>query len=155
MVGNSRRRPDRNRRTPEARPRRRAAPNVILTSSLSKSCLTPGACDRAVPPSATCRRGSLRTCQTLSGSIVIPRRFESRLKPLRFENRRLRETLGWSSAALPPQPDPERRLLGRLEQPLQSKEPLLEKRAVPGEFGGRGVDGDVPGPSLHYPTQTY
>lgn len=29
-------------------------------------------------------------------SILIPRRFESRLKPLRFENRRLRETLGWS-----------------------------------------------------------
>jgi 2-alkyl-3-oxoalkanoate reductase len=28
-------------------------------------------------------------------SILIPRRFESRLKPLRFENRRLRETLGW------------------------------------------------------------
>jgi nucleoside-diphosphate-sugar epimerase len=27
-------------------------------------------------------------------SILIPRRFESRLKPLRFENRRLRETLG-------------------------------------------------------------
>jgi 2-alkyl-3-oxoalkanoate reductase len=29
-------------------------------------------------------------------SILIPRRFESRLKPLHFENRRLRETLGWS-----------------------------------------------------------
>jgi nucleoside-diphosphate-sugar epimerase len=29
-------------------------------------------------------------------SILIPRRLESRLKPLRFENRRLRETLGWS-----------------------------------------------------------
>ena len=29
-------------------------------------------------------------------SILIPRRFESRLKPLRFENRRLRETLGWT-----------------------------------------------------------
>ena len=29
-------------------------------------------------------------------TILIPRRFESRLKPLRFENRRLRETLGWS-----------------------------------------------------------
>jgi nucleoside-diphosphate-sugar epimerase len=28
-------------------------------------------------------------------SILIPCRFESRLKPLRFENRRLRETLGW------------------------------------------------------------
>jgi 2-alkyl-3-oxoalkanoate reductase len=28
-------------------------------------------------------------------SILIPRRFESRFKPLRFENRRLRETLGW------------------------------------------------------------
>ena len=28
--------------------------------------------------------------------ILIPRRFESRLKPLRFENRRLRETLGWT-----------------------------------------------------------
>jgi 2-alkyl-3-oxoalkanoate reductase len=29
-------------------------------------------------------------------SILIPRRFESRLKPLRFENRGLRETLGWT-----------------------------------------------------------
>jgi UDP-glucose 4-epimerase len=28
-------------------------------------------------------------------SILIPRRFESRLRPLRFENRKLRETLGW------------------------------------------------------------
>jgi 2-alkyl-3-oxoalkanoate reductase len=29
-------------------------------------------------------------------SILIPRRFESRLKPLRFENRRLRDTLRWT-----------------------------------------------------------
>jgi nucleoside-diphosphate-sugar epimerase len=29
-------------------------------------------------------------------SILIPRRFEARLKPLRFENRRLREALGWT-----------------------------------------------------------
>jgi nucleoside-diphosphate-sugar epimerase len=29
-------------------------------------------------------------------SILIPNRLESRLKPLRFENRRLRETLGWT-----------------------------------------------------------
>jgi nucleoside-diphosphate-sugar epimerase len=29
-------------------------------------------------------------------STLIPRRLESRLKPLRFENRRLRETLGWT-----------------------------------------------------------
>jgi len=29
-------------------------------------------------------------------SVLIPRRLESRLKPLRFENRRLRETLGWT-----------------------------------------------------------
>jgi UDP-glucose 4-epimerase len=29
-------------------------------------------------------------------SILIPRRLESRLKPLRFENRRLRESLGWT-----------------------------------------------------------
>ena len=29
-------------------------------------------------------------------SILIPRRFESRLKPLRFENCRLRDTLGWT-----------------------------------------------------------
>jgi len=29
-------------------------------------------------------------------SILIPRRFEARLKPLRFTNQRLRETLGWS-----------------------------------------------------------
>ena len=28
--------------------------------------------------------------------ILIPRRFESRLKPLHFENRKLRETLGWT-----------------------------------------------------------
>jgi UDP-glucose 4-epimerase len=29
-------------------------------------------------------------------TILVPRRLESRLKPLRFENRRLRETLGWN-----------------------------------------------------------
>jgi UDP-glucose 4-epimerase len=29
-------------------------------------------------------------------SILIPRRFESRLKPLNFENRKLRETLDWT-----------------------------------------------------------
>jgi UDP-glucose 4-epimerase len=29
-------------------------------------------------------------------SILVPRRFESRLKPLRFENSKLRETLGWT-----------------------------------------------------------
>jgi UDP-glucose 4-epimerase len=29
-------------------------------------------------------------------TILIPNRFESRLKPLQFENRKLRETLGWS-----------------------------------------------------------
>ena len=29
-------------------------------------------------------------------SILIPERFESRLKPLRFDNRRLRETLDWT-----------------------------------------------------------
>jgi UDP-glucose 4-epimerase len=29
-------------------------------------------------------------------SILIPSRFESRLKPLRFENRKLQQTLGWS-----------------------------------------------------------
>ena len=28
--------------------------------------------------------------------ILIPNRFESRLKPLRFDNRKLRETLGWT-----------------------------------------------------------
>jgi UDP-glucose 4-epimerase len=30
-------------------------------------------------------------------SILVPRRFESRFKPLRFENRKLWETLGWTS----------------------------------------------------------
>jgi UDP-glucose 4-epimerase len=29
-------------------------------------------------------------------SILIPRRFEARLKPLRFDNRKLRDTLGWT-----------------------------------------------------------
>jgi UDP-glucose 4-epimerase len=29
-------------------------------------------------------------------SILIPERFESRLKPLQFDNRKLRETLGWT-----------------------------------------------------------
>ena len=74
-------------------------------------------------------------------SILIPRRFESRLKPLRFENRRLRETLGWTppldyqqclartyGPAAPPRSRAlRRRLLGRREQPLQPKEPLLEE----------------------------
>jgi nucleoside-diphosphate-sugar epimerase len=36
-----------------------------------------------------------RTATKVPG-ILIPRRFESRLKPLRFENRKLRETLGWT-----------------------------------------------------------
>jgi UDP-glucose 4-epimerase len=35
-------------------------------------------------------------CATKVPSILIPRRLESRLKPLRFENRRLRELLGWT-----------------------------------------------------------
>ena len=29
-------------------------------------------------------------------AILTPRRFDAMLKPLRFENRRLRETLGWT-----------------------------------------------------------
>jgi UDP-glucose 4-epimerase len=53
-------------------------------------------------------------------SILIPSRFESRLKPLRFENRRLQATLGWTppldyrqclartyGSAPPPQPSAE------------------------------------------------
>jgi UDP-glucose 4-epimerase len=36
-----------------------------------------------------------RTATKVPG-ILIPRRFESRLKPLRFENRKLRQTLGWT-----------------------------------------------------------
>jgi nucleoside-diphosphate-sugar epimerase len=36
-----------------------------------------------------------RTATKVPG-ILIPRRFESRLKPLRFENHKLRETLGWT-----------------------------------------------------------
>jgi 2-alkyl-3-oxoalkanoate reductase len=36
-----------------------------------------------------------RTATRVPG-ILIPRRFESRLKPLRFENGKLRETLGWT-----------------------------------------------------------
>jgi UDP-glucose 4-epimerase len=36
-----------------------------------------------------------RTATKVPG-ILIPRRFESRLKPLHFENRKLRETLGWA-----------------------------------------------------------
>jgi nucleoside-diphosphate-sugar epimerase len=33
---------------------------------------------------------------TKAPSIVIPRKFETRFKPLRYDNRRLRETLGWA-----------------------------------------------------------
>ena len=36
-----------------------------------------------------------RTATKVPG-ILVPRRFESRLKPLRFENRKLREMLGWT-----------------------------------------------------------
>lgn len=36
-----------------------------------------------------------RTATKLPG-ILIPRRFESRLKPLRFDNRKLRDTFGWT-----------------------------------------------------------
>jgi len=36
-----------------------------------------------------------RTATKVPG-ILVPRRFESRFKPLRFENRKLRETLGWT-----------------------------------------------------------
>jgi len=35
-------------------------------------------------------------CATKVPSILVPRRLESRLKPLRFENRRLREILDWT-----------------------------------------------------------
>jgi nucleoside-diphosphate-sugar epimerase len=37
-----------------------------------------------------------RTATKVPG-ILTPRRFESRFKPLRFENRKLRETLGWTT----------------------------------------------------------
>jgi 2-alkyl-3-oxoalkanoate reductase len=36
-----------------------------------------------------------RTATKVPG-ILVPRRFESRFKPLRFENRKLRETMGWT-----------------------------------------------------------
>jgi len=36
-----------------------------------------------------------RTATKVPG-ILIPRRLDARLKPLRFENRKLRETLGWT-----------------------------------------------------------
>jgi nucleoside-diphosphate-sugar epimerase len=40
--------------------------------------------------------GSVFRSATKVPSILIPVRLESRLKPLRFENRRLWETLGWT-----------------------------------------------------------
>jgi UDP-glucose 4-epimerase len=72
--------------------------------------------------------------------ILIPRWFESRLKPLHFENRRLRETLGWMppldyqkclARTYGPAPPAvaERcghRFLGHAELPLEREKPLLE-----------------------------
>jgi UDP-glucose 4-epimerase len=74
-------------------------------------------------------------------SILIPRRLESRLKPLRFENRKLRETLGWTPLlsyqqclertygplTLTPARVQSRGTISDRESPLQEKEPLLEQ----------------------------
>ena len=72
-------------------------------------------------------------------SVLIPRRLESRLKPLHFENRKLRETLGWTPPldyrqCLERTYGPGQRAnvgeaprLGRRKKPLQSEEPLLEE----------------------------
>ena len=50
--------------------------------------LTSGRCGWPSPP---CFRNATKV-----PGILIPRQFESRFRPLRFENRRLRETLGWT-----------------------------------------------------------
>jgi UDP-glucose 4-epimerase len=74
-------------------------------------------------------------------TVLIPNRFESRLRPLRFENRRLREVLGWKPPLDyrqclertygPPRPPA---LARRLEEPLQPQDPLLEPLvAQPGD----------------------
>jgi hypothetical protein len=70
-------------------------------------------------------------------SILIPQRLEARLKPLSFDNRRLRKTLAWTSL-LDYLTDlrsegtnrrwmSRRRLFGCFEQPLQFEETLLEE----------------------------
>ena len=53
---------------------------------------------RSGSPSSAVRLGFATVFRraTKVPSILIPRRLESRLKPLQFENRRLRETLGWT-----------------------------------------------------------
>jgi 2-alkyl-3-oxoalkanoate reductase len=72
--------------------------------------------------------------------ILIPRRLESRLKPLVFENRRLRETLGWTPSldyrqclarTYSPTAAKEVKLLhsgraGGIEPPLSLDEPLVK-----------------------------
>lgn len=67
-------------------------------------------------------------------TLLIPNRFESRLKPLRFENRRVREVLGWRPpldyrTCLERTYGPLRPAGGlprRLEEPLQPQDRLLE-----------------------------
>ena len=72
-------------------------------------------------------------------SILIPNRLDSRLKPLHFENRKLRETLGWTP------PLDYRQCLARTygppapsvrfcSQPLQGEKPLFD-RSTPPRFG--------------------
>jgi 2-alkyl-3-oxoalkanoate reductase len=68
-------------------------------------------------------------------AILTPRKFEAMLKPLRFENGRLRETLGWKPpldyrqclartyGSVPP--SAEVPAAGPREQPLQPEQPLL------------------------------
>jgi nucleoside-diphosphate-sugar epimerase len=63
--------------------------------------------------------------------ILIPRRFDSRLKPLLFENRRLRETLGWTppldyrqclARTYGPEASPSRVMAAMLPIPISSDE---------------------------------
>jgi len=61
-------------------------------------------------------------------SILIPNRFESRLKPLRFENRKLRETLDWTP------PLDYKQCLARTYGPqAPARWPSLEQPLQPGE----------------------
>ena len=102
-------------------------------------------------------------------SILIPRRLESRLKPLRFENRRLRETLVWTppldyqqclartyGPAPSPQPGAEAPAPGRCEllDGRRRGRPRRRRRRAPARPGCRGPRGAPPAraaPGLHLP----
>lgn len=82
--------------------------------------------------------GACRVAHAVLGKVVhslpgllIPRRFEARFKPLKFDNRKLRETLGW----VPPLDWPERL--------RRTYDPLPDETATPRQAVGAAQSRDL------------